>query len=402
VTTSRLRLARAAVAVVFGVTGAAFGTWASRVPAIQDHLRLSNGALALALVGLNGGAFLALPASGGLVRRYGSRAVLAGSLVIYLAALPLLAWTPNALGLGGTLFVFAAGNSGVDVAMNTQAVLIERAYRRPVLGSFHAMFSLGGLAGAMAGSLLAKAGWSVGAHFALVGLVLMAAAAAAVPGFLPDQPGASQSFRPTLPSRSLLVAGLMAFCVLMAEGVVNDWSAVYMRKVAAAGPALAAAAFAAFSLGMAAGRLLADRARSRTGSRAFIVIASSVAGMAAIVSVAVLAPTAGIVAYGLIGFGLGGILPVVLSQATAGSRADPGAEIAAISTVGYMGFVTGPLIVGGIAALAGLRIAALVLVVLMAGTAVMAPRLPCPSGSRGRRGLRSRPATSRQQSAITD
>jgi MFS family permease len=368
-------LARVAVAVVFWVTGAAFATWASRVPAVQERLGLSNGALALALVGLNGGAFLALPAAGGLVRRYGSRAVLGGSLGVYLAALPLLAAAGNVLALACALFVFAAGNSGVDVTMNTQAVLIERAYGKPALGSFHAMFSLGGLGGAVTGSLLARAGWPVGTHFLSVGAVLMAAAAASIPALLADQPGAARAFKLSLPGRSLAIAGLLAFCALMAEGVVNDWSAVFMREVMAAGPGTAAAAFAAFSLGMAAGRLISDRARSLIGSRAFIAMASIVAGLAAAVSVAMLAPAVGVLAYGLVGFGLGGILPVVFSETANAFRTSPGPAIAAVSTVGYTGFVAGPLVVGGVAAVAGLRRAVLILILLMAAISVASPHL---------------------------
>ncbi|KIF02577.1 hypothetical protein PL81_29175, partial [Streptomyces sp. RSD-27] len=144
---------RTAVCAVFFVTGAAFATWAARVPAVQDRLDLSAGELAVALVGLSGGAFLGLPLVGGLVARFGSRTVLCAGMAAYLGALASLPHVPGLSVLTAALAVFACGNTAVDVAMNTQGVLVERAYGRPVLGGFHAMFSLGGIAGATAGGL---------------------------------------------------------------------------------------------------------------------------------------------------------------------------------------------------------------------------------------------------------
>jgi predicted MFS family arabinose efflux permease len=376
VSSNRLRRARIAVAVVFFITGSTFATWAARVPAIKAGLGLSTSELAVALGGLNGGAFLALPVAGGVVRSLGSRTVLGASLGVYLAALPLLAIAPGVIPLTCALFLLATGNTGVDVAMNTQGALVTRCYGRPILGGLHAMFSVGGLAGAAAGSLFATAGVSVLTNFTLVAIVLAVAGAAAATALLPDPPAGGGGFRLALPGRHLLVLGLIAFCVLMTEGVVNDWSAVYMREASGAGPGLAAIAFAAFSLGMVAGRLLADRVHSVLEPPVVIACCGTVAGLAALLTVLVPVPTVGLVGYAVIGLGVAGIVPVVFSHAARSNPEHAGPAIAGVSTIGYLGFLAGPAVIGGLAGLTSLRAAMVVLPVLMIVMIALSRRVP--------------------------
>jgi MFS family permease len=379
VTRSRLRRARVAVAVVFFITGTAFATWAARVPAIKEGLGLSAGGLAVALGGLNGGAVLALPVAGGMVGSLGSRPVLGASLGVYLAALPLAALAPDPVLLACALFLLAAGNTGVDVAMNTQGVLLSRCCGRPIMGSLHAMFSLGGLGGAAAGSLLASVGVSALTDFALVAVVLAVAGAVATTALLPDPPAGGGGFSLALPGRCLLVLGSIAFCVLMAEGVVNDWSAVYMRESAGAGPGLAAAAFATFSLGMVAGRLLTDRVRSVLEPRAFIAGCGTVAGLAALLTVVAAVPAVVLLGDAVVGLGVAGVVPVVFTHAASRDPEHSGSAIAGVSTIGYLGFLAGPAIIGGVAEMTGLRTALATLPVLMAAMVALSRRVPAAS-----------------------
>ncbi|MEV4873617.1 MFS transporter [Streptomyces syringium] len=376
-TPSRLRSARAAVSAVFFITGAAFATWASRVPAVQDRLDLSAGQLAVALVGLSGGAFLGLPLVGGLVARFGSRPVLFTGMAVYLAALAGLAVTPNLPLLTVNLALFACGNTAVDVAMNTQGVMVERAYRRAVLGGFHAMFSIGGIVGAVVGSLAASADVGVGRHFALTAVVLCVPMAVAATALLPDPRETAEDPGPlfALPTAGLWIPGLVAFCALMGEGVMNDWGAVYLHDVTGASPGAAGAGFAVFSAGMVIGRLSADRIRARTGTVRFTLGCSLVAAAGSVVSISVPSPGAGFAGYALLGLGMAAVIPVVFGHAAELRPARPGPAIAAVSAVGYVGFLAGPPIIGGIAEAVNLRVAMLVLLVLMVSMALLSLRL---------------------------
>ncbi|MFE1956771.1 MFS transporter [Streptomyces sp. NPDC059479] len=389
---------RVAVSAVFFITGAAFAAWASRVPAVQERLGLSEGQLAVALVGLSGGAFLGLPLVGGLVARYGSRPVLHTGMAVYLAGLTGLAFAPSLPMLTVTLALFACGNTAVDVAMNTQGVLVERAYGRNILGGFHAMFSLGGIAGAVAGSLAASAGVGTGPHFTITALVLCAAAAVAATALIPDPQGrakntdrpAEASNRPTqapnhhpqnptplfaLPTTGLWIPGLVAFCALMGEGVMNDWGAVYLHDVTGASPGAAGAGFALFSAGMVAGRLSADRIRARTGTVRFTLGCALVAAVGAVVAISVPTTGAGFAGYALLGLGMAAVIPVIFSHAAQLRPERPGPAIAAVSAVGYVGFLAGPPVIGGIAEAVDLRAAMFVLPALMGAMALLSLRL---------------------------
>ncbi|WP_405986141.1 MFS transporter [Streptomyces sp. NBC_00872] len=406
---------RVAVCTMFFITGAAFAAWAARVPAIQDRLGLSEGQLAVALVGLSSGAFLGLPLVGGLVARYGSRPVLFTGMTVYLAALPGLAFAPSLPMLTVTLALFACGNTAIDVAMNTQGVLVERAYGRNILGGFHAVFSLGGIVGAVASGLAASAGVGTGPHFVITALVLYAAAAVATTALIPDPPGRAQgsdrrtqnsdrrtqeSDRRTqeselltqdadrqaedakdpaplfaLPSAGLWIPGLVAFCALMGEGVMNDWGAVYLHDVTGASPGAAGAGFALFSAGMVVGRLSADRIRARTGTVRFTLGCALVAALGAVVSISVPTTGGGLAGYTLLGLGMAAVIPVIFSHAAQLRPERPGPAIAAVSSVGYAGFLAGPPIIGGIAEAVDLRAAMLVLPALMAAMALLSLRL---------------------------
>lgn len=372
---ARRRAARIAVSVVFFVNGAAFATWAARVPAVRDALGLSAGGVSVALTGLATGAFLGLPLAGGLVARWGSRKVLTWA-ALYLAGLPLIAFAPRLEYLTAVLAAFAIGNSAVDVAMNTQGALAERAYARPLMGGFHAMFSLGGVAGAAAGGIAATAGVSVGTHFLLASAILSAICGCATWFLLPDGPDAAASDPLlALPSRGLWAPGLVVFCALMGEGLMNDWGSLYLRDVAGSSAGTAAAGFAVFSVGMVAGRLAADRIRDRRRPGRFLLRCGLLAASGSTIAIAFPFSWTGLAAYSLIGLGLAAVVPVAFSHAAENPARRPGPSIAAVSTIGYIGFMAGPPLVGGIAESAGLRTAMLTFLLLMATMICLAPAL---------------------------
>jgi MFS family permease len=375
--TAALRRARLAVAAVFFVNGVVFATWAVRIPAVQERLDLSPGALGVVLLALAGGAMAALPLSGALVVRYGSRRVIRAALIIFCLTLPLVALSPGVIHLVVALAVFGAGNSALDVAMNVQGVQIERRYGRHILAGFHGLFSIGGLTGALIGSAAAAAGIGTPAHFVVAAGVLLCVGLSVTRWLLPDDPKSALGPTFARPTRAVAILGAIAFCALLAEGAVNDWSAVYLRDALGAGSGLAGMGFAAFSLTMAGGRLVADRVVERVGPVRFIQIGGFLATAGLALALLVDHPVAGVACFGLVGAGLAGVVPVVFSSTGHRDKADdgagPGPAIAAISTVGYLGFLGGPPVIGALAQLLTLR-GALWVVVVLAGLMVILAR----------------------------
>lgn len=369
--------ARFAVAFIFLVNGAAFATWASRVPAVREGLDLSPGSLGIALAGLATGAVVGLPAGGALVARHGSLHVARAGLVLYCLALPLPAIAPNLGLLALFLLLFGAGNSLLDVAMNAQGVELEGAYGRPILGGLHALWSVGGFSGAAAGAGMAAIGVAASIHFALAAAALLLSGLLATTRMLPGTPKKSHEPAFAKPTRKLAILGTIAFCALLAEGVVNDWSAVYLRDVVGTGPGVAASGFAVFSLAMAAARLLSDRVVAWLGPALFARGAGVVASTGLVVVLLDGPPITRVFGFGLLGVGLAGVLPVVFGVAGGqnGSQG-PGPTIAAVSTMGYLGFLSGPVLMGLLGELLGLRPALMVVVVLTALIAVLAGTLP--------------------------
>lgn len=373
------RRARVAVATVFFVTGATFATWASRVPAVQGQLALSEGQLAIALLGLAGGAVAGLLVAGAITVKIGSRAASIAGLTVLCCALPLLALSPGLAALTVALFVFGAANSVLDVAMNAHAVRVERAYGRPILAAFHAFWSVGALAGSAFGAAVAAAEVGIGVQFPVAGAATVLIGLIACSRFL-SGPDGSKDAQPSafiLPDRALLALGLIAFCAFITEGTANDWGAVYLSQVSGASPSTAALAYFAFSATMVIGRLITDRVVARIGPARLVRAASgiSVGGLA--LSLVVTSAPAGLAGFALLGLGLAGTVPVVFSAAGRLRPESAGTAISAVSTLGYLGFLAGPVVIGGLAGMLGLR-AALVIVVLLAGLMAVFSRAVVP------------------------
>lgn len=343
----RLPAARFAVATGFFLSGAGFASWVVRIPAIQAGLSLSEGVLGLALLGVSAGALVAMPLSGGLIARFGSRAVARTAMLGSALALALPPHATDRVSLTLALFLFGAVNSVMNVALNTQAAAIQRRIGRPIMAGLHALFSVGGLIGAAVGGLLAGALVDPRWHLAGASLVVAGVTLAVTPALLrPVAERAPGGAFFALPSRPLLLLGMLAFCVLFGEGVVADWSGVYMRDVTRAGPGLAAAGFAAFSLMMAAGRFVGDALTVRFGTARLVRFGAATAAAGVALTVGVTQPWAAIVGFAAVGAGLSTIFPSLLSAAGRVAGSSPSASIAAVSTLGYTGFLAGPPLIG--------------------------------------------------------
>jgi MFS family permease len=364
--------ARAATALVFFLTGLAGGTWAARIPAVQDRLGLSPGTLAVALLGLEGGAVVGLPLGGVLVARVGSRWSLRIGFAVWPLGLVAVALVPSLASLTAALAVMAAANSVVDVAMNAQGVELERRYERPVLSGLHAGHSFGFMAGGLVAMAAAAASPSTVAHFAAVGAVSLVAGVGATRLLVRERAAVGPAV--ARPSGGLMLLGLVAFCVFFSDGAANNWSAVHLRSERGADPALAAAAVSVFSLTLGLGRLVGDRLVARLGRAGAVRLGGAVSALGAAVAIA--APSAGVALAGwaILGAGLAPIAPAVLGAAPGASELPTPVAIAAVTSVGYLGSFTGPPVIGALAELTSLSAALGLLVVAAAVAAGVAGR----------------------------
>lgn len=361
------RRARFGVSVSFVVCGTGLSTWAASVPAVQQKLGLTAGQLAIGVFGLAVGAVFALLCAGPLLTWISSRTGVVLGAAVMCAGLPLVAFAPNLPVLVGTLVVLGIGNSLLDVSMNAHAAWVESAYGRSIFAGFHAFWSIGGLVGSGIAAVMALWQVPITVYFTSVGVVLFVVAVLVARWFLfrgPDQgqrqgdgeiDGGGSAF--ALPSKALLALGVIAFVGFVAEGSVNDWSAFYLRNIGRSSAAFASLGYFAFSITMIIVRLVADRMVRRTGMVRFIRAAAvtTVAGFALLVALRV--PVAELVAFAVIGVGVSGIVPMAWSAASKKRPESPGQAIAAVAACGYVGFLTGPVIIGGLTEWLGLPFA---------------------------------------------
>jgi predicted MFS family arabinose efflux permease len=362
---------RWALAGVFFVNGAGVGTLLPHIPYLQDRLDVSKGVIGLCLLAMTLGAVIAMPVTGELLRRRSTRTVLVAAVVAYpiTLAFPLLAPTP--LVLAALLLCFGVANGCYDVTQNAHGAAIERESGRPIMSSLHAGWSLGGVVGSVGVALAAVAGLDPRIYAAAAAGVLLAlglafwarvgdarvetAAAESEPGFV-------------LPSRGVLLLGVLAILVMVTEGAMNDWSPLYLRDTLGTGQDVAAAGFATFSAGMFVGRVAGDAVVRRLGPERVLRGGAALAGLA--LGGLLLAGSIPIALAGLFVVGIGIANGVPLLFSAAGRTEQPGPAIAAVSTMGYGAFLGGPPFIGFLADAIGLP-AALATICLAAATVVL-------------------------------
>ncbi len=365
-----LSVARIALTVIFFANGFGLSSWFPRIPDVRDRLDLSNGVLGLALLCPAIGAMLAMPITGWLIARLGSHRITTLAAFAYCLALPLPALSPSLAVLAAALLLIGVGNGALDVAMNAQGVAIEGRYGRPILASFHAAFSFGGLAGAVVAGFVAQLGVAVGIHLVLVAAALAVVVWVGTRRLLPTPVdrgmGAGEHGSAFVrPTGRLALIGAIAFCCLVGEGAVADWSALYLSGPLATGAGIAATGYAAFSLTMAFGRLFGDRFAAAWGPVAVARRGGLLTAVGLAVALAIDHPLGAIAGFAAVGAGLANIVPVAFSAGGRVRGVPAATGIAAVSTAGYAGFLAGPPVIGVVSEAVGLRLA-LVLVAVMA------------------------------------
>ncbi|WP_449065177.1 MFS transporter [Planomonospora algeriensis] len=342
--------ARIAVAAVFAVHGAVAGSWATRIPWLQDHLALDSAALGLALFFPALGAFVAMPMSGRLVHRYGGRAATRVLLALWCAALALPSLAPGLPWLCAALFLYGAAAGTCDVAMNAQGVVVEQRMGRSVMSGLHGMWSVGGLAGAGVGALAAEFAVDARLHHAATALVLLAVGVVVSRALLDTrpEPGERPPPRFAVPSRAILAIGVVGFCATFAEGAGRNWAAVYIEDVTGAGAGVAAACFAVFSLAMSVTRLAGDLVVDRLGPVLTVRAGGLLAAAGCVLVAAARTPWPGVAGFVLLGLGVAVTVPLVFT-AGGNATATPGQGVAGIATITYLSGLVAPAVIGWVA-----------------------------------------------------
>ncbi|MFJ9805833.1 MFS transporter [Streptomyces wuyuanensis] len=351
----RLTRARYAVAAVFCVHGAVTGSFATRIPWIQDHAGVSAGQLGLALAFPAVGASLAMPLAGAVSHRYGARTALRGLLALWTLALALPALSPNVYALCATLFVYGATAGMSDVAMNALGVEVENRLDRSIMSGLHGMWSVGALLGSAAGTVAAHLGSDARLHHLLASAVLTVVGLLACQGVLDLRSPADEEPPPrfALPPKSAVVIGAIGFCGVFAEGASLDWSAVYLRDVLGTSAGLAAASTTAFALTMAVARLVGDRVVDRFGPVRTVRVGGVLATAGGVLVVLAPHPAAAMAGFGCIGLGIAVVVPLAFAAAGR-SGTNPSLSIAGVGTITYTSGLIAPSAIGGIADLTSL------------------------------------------------
>lgn len=367
-TYSKLQI-RIAVSAFFFCQGLSFATWASRIPDIKTTLHLSEAALGSILLALPAGQLATMAFSGSIVARFGSKQVARLSVFGYVFVLMSIGLVQAPWQLAICLFCFGIAGNFCNISVNTQGVQTEALFGRPIVASFHGVWSTAGFTGAIVGLLMMKAGIVPLYHFIMVGCFVI------LTNFIfqrfllvtPTSPSTMVFKKIQRPKGLLLQLGLIAFCCLSAEGCMFDWSGVYFKEIVGAKGYMISIGYASFMIMMATGRFSGDKLAATFGRKKMVQLSGVLifTGM----MIAVLFPTLIMATIGflIVGFGVSSIIPLLYSTAGKVKDVTSSIAIATVSGVGFFGFLMGPPLIGYIAQIAGLRYSFAVIAVLGLG-----------------------------------
>ncbi|MFI5686136.1 MFS transporter [Streptomyces sp. NPDC051636] len=365
--------ARYAVAAVFAVHGAVTGSFATRVPWIQDHAALGAGQLGFALAFTAFGASCSMPLAGRISHRFGSRTALRGLIALWTLSLVLPSLAPDLVTLCLAMFTYGATAGMADVAMNALGVEVERLLDRSIMSGLHGMWSAGALFGSAAGTLAAHLGSDARLHFALAAAALTLLGVLACGWVLDVQPAEDEEPPPrfALPPRSALLIGAVGFCAVFAEGAGLDWSAVFLRDRLDSSAGLAAASTTGFMLSMAVARIAGDAVVNRFGAVRTVRAGGVLAVLGGLLIVVAGHPAVATGGFALMGLGIAVVVP--LCFAAAGHNGpNPSQAIAGVATITYTSGLIAPSLIGGVAQATSLMVSFGLVTVLACGLAVFA------------------------------
>jgi len=400
---TRDRRPRLAVTAVFVANGLLFASWTAHIPHVMRHLRLTDATLGFALLGAPVGSVMAMVLASYLLPRFGSRRVVRVALVGYCAAGPLVGLTGSPAALFGALFLWGAFQGTLDVAMNTQAIAVERADRRALMSGLHAGWSIGAVTGAGIGALAVSVGLDLTPQLLILGTIALLAAGLLTSRMLPDavgrvnaeQPATGDTLSVSRWSGGMMLLGGIAFAGMLCEGASADWASVYLSGPLRATGAVPGLGYAAFAFAMLTVRLSGNRLLNRFRPSHLLPALAALGAVGFAGGLAVGRPVAAIAGFAALGIGMASVVPAVFSASGRVAGLHPGTAIATVSACGWAGFVCGPPLIGHIASLTSLPLALGLIPLLTALVAVgtlVSPTLqgtppphPSPAGWDGTR-----------------
>lgn len=347
--------ARLAITLFFFISGFGFASWASRIPDIQHKLGLNEAQLGSILFALPLGLMCTLPVTGALLQRYSSRNIMMVGAFAFNVMLALIGFASEVWQLVIILFCFGSSRNLLNISMNAQSIGVQALYERSIITSFHGVWSVAGFSGAALGAVMVFFKILPAWHFIIVGVLLIILGFVAFPTSLaqPPAPQARKGF--ALPDKNLLKYGLVSFACMACEGTMIDWSGIYFQKAVHAPPNIVTAGFVVYMVCMAAGRFMGDKLVHRFGAAPMIKYSGLLLFCGLLLSALFPYPLTAGLGFMMAGFGVSCVVPLVFSLGGRSSSMSNGAAIAAISTVGYLGFLLVPPVVGFMAEAAGLR-----------------------------------------------
>ncbi|MER7839506.1 MFS transporter [Streptomyces sp. NPDC096040] len=380
-----VKRARYAVAAVFTVHGAVTGSFATRVPWIQDHAGLSAGQLGFALAFTAFGASCSMPLAGRISHRFGSRTALRALIAMWTLSLVLPSLAPNLYTLCLAMFVYGASAGMADVAMNALGVEVEQLLGRSIMSGLHGMWSAGALLGSAAGTLAAHLGSDARLHFTLAAATLTVLGVLAAGWVLDVRPAEDEEPPPrfALPPRSALLIGAVGFCAVFAEGASLDWSAVFLQDRMDGSAGLAAATTTGFMLTMAVARISGDAVVNRFGTVRTVRAGGVLAALGGLLIVLAGHPAVAMTGFALMGLGIAVVVPLCFAAA-GHAGPNPSQAIAGVATITYTSGLIAPGLIGGVAQATSLVVSFGVVTALTCGLVVFAGVLRA-----GERGVRA-------------
>lgn len=339
---------RISTRIIFFLAGLVTATWAVIVPFAKTNTGVNDALLGTLLLCLGFGAMVAMPVTGILTSRYGCRKVISAAVVVILLSIPFLSIVTSPVLLGLCLLIFGVGIGITDCAMNVQAILVEKSSAKPLMSGFHGMFSVGGIAGAGTMTGLMSLGFGVITATFIIAVLVLFLLLISYKALLPyANPTEGPVF--AIPKGTVLIIGLICFIIFMAEGTVLDWGALYLVESRNIPETLGGLGFAAFAIAMTFGRLTGDYIVSRYGALKVVMLGTGVAALGFLVLINSYALPLVLFGYLLIGLGCANIVPVMFSQIGKQKSMPQMVAVPAVTSVGYMGILAGPAIIGYIA-----------------------------------------------------
>ncbi len=362
-----MKKARISIGILFFICGLNFATWATRIPDFKTYLHLSDAQLGTVLMGLPIGSLVSLPIAGWLLTKYASRWICLLALVMYVLIIPGLSLMSSAIALFIGLFFFGMAGDIMNIAMNTQVVSLEAQMKKTIMSSFHAIFSLGLMAGAFIGGILEKEQFTPWAHFINIAIGNILLILISFNYLLKDKPVQDES----KPKSSILNLGtyliilsFIAFCGMLCEGAMADWISLYFKEYVSNSPFPITIGFSMFAAAMVLGRFLGDRISMTYGLSNILTLNGVLVGFGMLITLLFSSTYMKVFGCFTIGIGISTIVPLIYSQAGNQKEIMPSIAIAGVSTIAYIGFLLGPVLIGYLSDFVGLDKALYLIVVL--------------------------------------